>query len=117
MNNDINIPKEAVEAAARAYREQQAELGYPKWEDLSEDGREWRRGYMRAALEAASPHLRAAAWEFGIFRTGAEEGDAPLMNQTYATRERAAVQLGRYRDGEAWLEVRSRTVTPWTEAK
>lgn len=59
------IPAQAVEAAAKAYRDQQSELGYPKWEDLPEDGREWRRGYMRAALEAAAPHMLADAWQRG----------------------------------------------------
>lgn len=53
------ISDEAVEAAAKAYRDQQAELGYPKWEDLAEDGREWRLDYMRKVLEAAEPHMLA----------------------------------------------------------
>lgn len=56
----MNIPDEAVDAAAKVYRDQQAELGYPKWDELAEDGREWRRDYMRVALEAGSTVHRGA---------------------------------------------------------
>lgn len=68
---DAVIPPEAIEVAAKAYRD------YPKWEDLHEDGREWRREYVHAALEAAAPLLKAEAYEEG-YKEGA--GELPWHN-------------------------------------
>ena len=56
------IPDAAVEAAAAAHLE---ERGESTWEDLTEHGRLQRRLWMRAALEAAAPHMLAQAWEAG----------------------------------------------------
>ena len=88
------IPDEAVEDAARVYRDQQAELGYPKWDDLPEWGREMRLELMRKALDAASPHLMAQAWDEAIAAAAERQerieyqmqapdesvDDAPLVN-------------------------------------
>lgn len=52
------IPDEAVEAAARAFYQNQTGM---EWESRSEVLKETLRGDARAALEAAAPHLMAAA--------------------------------------------------------
>lgn len=59
------IPDEAVEAAARAAAKDDAE---PNWYLDTERFRDAWRIRMRAALEAAAPHLLAAAWDEGFGR-------------------------------------------------
>jgi hypothetical protein len=51
--------------------------------------------------------------EYGVFRKGGDEHDAPLGNQAFDTSRHAHAKIGVYRDGHDWLEVRSREVTPW----
>lgn len=63
---DAVIPPEVIEAAAKAYRD------YPTWKDLHEDGREWRREYVRAAIEVAAPSLKAEAYDEG-YKAGTDE--------------------------------------------
>jgi len=57
------IPDEAVEAAAKAAAKDDAE---PNWYLETERFRNAWRTRMRAALEAAAPYLRSAAWEQGV---------------------------------------------------
>jgi hypothetical protein len=65
----VVIPDAAVESAAMAYCADLTQLGHPRWEDLRETGRGIRLEVMRAALEAAAPHLTAAdradTWDEG----------------------------------------------------
>ena len=63
------IPDEAVEAAARAYWDGHYKTtSDPEWRDAvasphRDDETGQVRDMMRAALEAAAPHLMAAAWD------------------------------------------------------
>jgi hypothetical protein len=61
MTSPSNIPDAAVDAAAKAYYD----LGFSSWEGAHEDTREVQRDDMRAALEAAAPHLMSQAWDEG----------------------------------------------------
>jgi len=56
------IPDEAVEAAAKASF---AARGGVDWDSQSEHLRSTETAFTRAALEAAAPHLMAAAWDEG----------------------------------------------------
>jgi hypothetical protein len=56
------IPDDAVEVAARAYN---AEPARP-WGALAPMVRRIRLQKMRAALEAAAPHMMAKAWDEGM---------------------------------------------------
>lgn len=78
------ISEEAVEAAAMAHFEN----GWGdsrKWEDAEVEAQSEARNDMRAALEAAAPHLLAQAWQEGndIGYNEAEchgDGDGPSRN-------------------------------------
>lgn len=56
----MNIPKEAVEAAAR-----ELNIYVTPWEDLKEEQRNGWRSQAHAALRAAAPMLMAQAWDEG----------------------------------------------------
>lgn len=53
------IPEAAVEAAAKRHQSSLAECGQPTWEELPGNRRATRVEWMRAALEAAAPHMLA----------------------------------------------------------
>ena len=59
-----NIPVEAVEAAARAHYDS-SPTHRARWVQLSVGHKRELMAPIRAALEAAAPHLMAAAWERG----------------------------------------------------
>ena len=59
------IPDEAVEAAARAIFESRSRMEWNEMNELFRGAKESTRKEARAALEAAAPHLMAAAWERG----------------------------------------------------
>jgi len=61
MTNQV-IPEAVVEAAAKAY----VGPGDTAWGDLTPMVRRIRIQKMRAALEAAAPHMLAAAWDEAI---------------------------------------------------
>ena len=74
------IPDEAVEAAHRAWREQAAQDG-----SIFEYN-------LRAALEAAAPHMLAEAWK---------EGEAAGQDNAYAYQVGIAVKSNPYRPADA----------------
>ena len=75
------IPDEAVEAAARQLFDQ--DKGEVSWGEVSDEIRNYYRYEARKILEAAAPHLMAAAWEEGRVdgrdeeRSGYENADNP----------------------------------------
>lgn len=60
MTNQV-IPTQAVEAAAKAEFESEFRGTPAKWEFMLEDTRNRYQDRVRAALEAAAPHIRADA--------------------------------------------------------
>jgi hypothetical protein len=59
MTDLVQVPTEAVEAAARAMFERIEDYVAGGWHDIPPEDREPLRIEARAALEAALPHLRA----------------------------------------------------------
>lgn len=73
----MNISDEAVEAAGRAYR---AKVEWIDRHSRDDYGREVELG-VRAALEAAAPHLMAGAWdEGGRAAVGHHDTGYPIRN-------------------------------------
>jgi hypothetical protein len=81
MTSPSNISDEAVEAAARALYKGQpiydeavgVITGYKPWDWMEPEYQNSMRSDARAALEAAAPHLMAAAWDEGVL-IGFDEG-------------------------------------------
>jgi len=80
----MNIPKEAVEAGAKAYR---AKVEWIDRHSRDDYGREDELG-MRAALEAAAPYMLGEAWK---------EGEAAGQDNAYAYQIGIAVKSNPYR--------------------
>ena len=56
--------------------------------------------------------------EWGAFRKierGFDQPERPMEGRTFLTLESAQAYIGHFRDGDSWLEVKSRHVTEWTK--
>ena len=77
------IPAQAVETAAK----EAAEADLQKWHELSERDQHWWEWITKHALEAAAPHMLAAAWEQGYMFSYDQErggnGELPIPVPEY----------------------------------
>jgi len=81
----MNIPDEAIEAAARELYEEERSASdgfddWPEWGDAPEVGRGAFCDLARAALKAAAPILYIEAWDDG-YEDGLIDGDPAIQSK------------------------------------